>query len=174
MKALRGIVVLISVAMMGLLGCSEAMGPDSSGPTNAESATQALPGNGNGPPPSARPPGEGVHQATSFDGETISYRVVGDGWRDIILVHAGASTGRSSICSSTSSRPRGIESSFRTCAARATRPSPPPATPSRITRETSSPWPTTRHRVASWSSATAWGARSHRRSRPCSRAESRG
>jgi pimeloyl-ACP methyl ester carboxylesterase len=81
MKALRGLLILTMTVLLGLTGCSEAMGPDTTGGStgSVETGTQEL--------FFAPKPGEGVHTTSTYDGETISYRIVGDGPRDIILVH---------------------------------------------------------------------------------------
>ena len=81
MKALKGILFIAIAASLGLMGCSEAMGPDTSGDSTSsvETSAQEL---GHG-----WKPGPGVHTAWTWDGQDISYRVVGDGHRDIIMVH---------------------------------------------------------------------------------------
>ncbi|MGM0557940.1 MAG: alpha/beta fold hydrolase [Myxococcota bacterium] len=81
MKTLRGILILTMTVLLGLTGCSEAMGPDTTGSESGsvETSSQAL--------SPATKPGEGVHTATTSDGETVSYRVIGEGSRDIVMVH---------------------------------------------------------------------------------------
>jgi pimeloyl-ACP methyl ester carboxylesterase len=89
MKTFKLMLVFLVAALVGATGCSEAMGPDDGTTGTIETAEQALGGHHRHRPG----PGEGVHTARTFDGESISYRVVGDGWRDIILVHGWSVSG---------------------------------------------------------------------------------
>lgn len=92
MKTLKVMFAMLVIASMGLVGCGEATEPGDGGTTPAvETAAQELRGGHNGP---HRPgPGPGVHTARTYDGLDISYRIVGDGWRDIVLVHGWGVSG---------------------------------------------------------------------------------
>lgn len=89
MKTFKLMMIMLVAALVGMTGCSEAMGPDDGTGDTVETAEQALRGHGHG----HWRPGEGVHTARTFDGQSISYRVVGDGWRDIMLVHGWSVSG---------------------------------------------------------------------------------
>jgi pimeloyl-ACP methyl ester carboxylesterase len=76
--------LLVVLALVGLIGCQEAMAP-SDGGTTTETTQQGLSGNAG--------PTSGVHYADTTDGEQIAYRVVGSGATDIILVHGWSVSG---------------------------------------------------------------------------------
>jgi pimeloyl-ACP methyl ester carboxylesterase len=76
--------LLVVLALLGLVGCEEALAPNDGG-TTTETTQQAMRGNAG--------PTSGVHYARTTDGEEIAYRVVGSGSTDVILVHGWSVSG---------------------------------------------------------------------------------
>ncbi len=73
MKMYKSLFILLMTALVGLVGCSEAMSPDDGGTTTRGQALE----DGSAT----------THFATSKDNKQIAYRVVGSGPQDIVLVH---------------------------------------------------------------------------------------